>query len=137
MKTMWAWAGGLIIPLLLLGCGGSEAVTVKGKITYKGNDLNMGSVTFYDSGGKGKSFEIRKEGAFLAEGLKPGTYKVTVTTPKVPPVKVPAPEGGKKIVEKGLMPVVVDDKYGKVETSGLEYEIRSGSQELNIALPKS
>lgn len=122
----------VFVPVLLIGCGSSDG-TVAGDVTYKGQKLNLGNITFVGADGN-KSYSIAIDGSYKATGLRPGKYKVSILTPKDAPVKVPAPVGGKKTVEKGPQPVVIDDRYAKVETSGLEYDIKAGSQTINIDL---
>lgn len=122
----------LSMSVAFLGCGRSDS-TVSGKITYKEQALNSGTVTWV-SAGAGKSFPISESGTYSATGLSPGKYKVAVITPnKAAPIVGPPTD---KKGTAGTPPVQVDAKYHKAETSGLEYEVKAGSQSIDIALPK-
>ncbi|MFO0967132.1 MAG: hypothetical protein U0793_16320 [Gemmataceae bacterium] len=134
MKTTRLLLPGFALLVVMAGCG--RDVVVRGKVSYKGRDLNTGFLTFYPAAGDGKTFSIKGDGTYEATGLQPGKYTLVINTPKSAPITVPPPDGGKKVVKAGPDPVVVDDFYGKKETSKLEYEITAGSQELNITLPK-
>lgn len=97
---------------LTTGCGENvpvkpPTVPIKGKVTYKGNPLTGGDVTFAPSGGGGErragSGPIQSDGTFVissyqsGDGVEAGEYKVFFNPPppnpdaKTAPVKNPIP----------------------------------------------
>ena len=72
--------------LALVGCGGRvehETFMVKGKVTYEGEPLNEGIVTFEDTtNGHTGEGEIAADGFYRVRVMK-GSYKVRVTPPTV------------------------------------------------------
>jgi len=80
--------GSLLPGLMLLvisGCGGSEQVqTVSGTVSYRGNPLESGLVSFFPGGGRPIGAPIKADGTYQAE-LPPGDYGVAISSsPKVP-----------------------------------------------------
>lgn len=103
----------------LVGCGSDLPCTVIGTVSYQGNPIpnamiamqakeqGPGAYAMTDSLG---SFELRTGGR---SGVLPGTYLFCLQPP-----------------QDFELPV----KYGSVVTSGLEYEIKPGKNELEIFL---
>jgi len=71
--------------LVISGCGGSEQVqTVSGTVSYRGNPLDSGLVSFFPGGGRPIGAPINANGTYQAE-LPPGDYTVAISaTPTVP-----------------------------------------------------
>ena len=137
------------LSVLLLGCGGVDPDKpalgrVSGTVTYKGNPLTTGLVTFVPSGGAGAesgqtaSGEIGKNGGYSlttfesGDGAVLGPHNVLVqaregstTTGK----GMPAP-GEVVKPPKSLIP----EKYAKGGTSPLRFEVKAGSNTYNIEL---
>jgi truncated hemoglobin YjbI len=84
--------------------------TVRGKITFNGKPLALGTISFHWADGTIASTEVNKEGEYVFARLSPGTCKVTVTSKDAPA------------------------KYEDVNTSGLTCEVKSGRQSFDIAL---
>jgi len=75
----------VMIPLLvLLGCGRSEG-TVTGTVTFQGQPIDQGLITFSPAGNEGSAAgdEI-VQGKYSVTGLKPAKYHVTVEATKPP-----------------------------------------------------
>ena len=96
-------------------------VTVTGKVTYKGKPVPGALVTLKDQVPDHSAFGITdaqgrfKLGTNDTEGMYPGTYQATVTSPSGKPG--------------------VPQKYGSVETSNLEFVAQAGEpQEFPIEL---
>ena len=105
----------------LCGCGGFKTGTVTGKVTVNGTPANAGTVHFQSAAGKQGMANIEPDGSYKA--LVP-LGKVTVTVMEAPP-----PVGQKA--------VPIPPKYANAKTAGLEFEIKSGSQEIPLELTGS
>jgi hypothetical protein len=87
-------------------------------VTYKGQPLPGGRITFVPSGGAAaRAADIGKDGAFTVTAIAPGKYRIAIEEPK--------PGGAVKIPQK----------YADAKTSGLEYEAAAGNQRFDINLP--
>src|SRR5262245_6990748 len=84
-------AGGRLLLLGLLalsvGCGPNykARATVKGKVTFGGKALTVGSVMFHGKDNLTGSATIDKDGNFVMNDAPIGEVKITVTVPKPPP----------------------------------------------------
>ena len=148
---------------LLAGCGPSNnGSTVSGKVTYKGEPLNGGTIKLYSdaaptAGGADHSFHIaiKPDGTFTASNVPTGTMTVTVET------QAPQTKGGPNIDPATGMPVsmkppanfdpnqiksspaatagapkltAIPQKYADPKTSGLTWEIKPGQQKKDFDL---
>lgn len=121
----------LLVPGLLfcaaLGCArGPETGTVRGKVTFKGQPVKEGLVTFLNptEGGAAEA-NINPDGTYaVASGVVVGDYLVEIkplveikdTDPgKSPPAPVekPAPDIPKKYRQQGLTPLRVTVRRGE------------------------
>jgi hypothetical protein len=71
---------------LLAGCGGSSATCpVQGTVTLKGAPLDSGTISFFaadsPSPAGGALIQAGKYEIPAAQGLPPGTYRVTISSP--------------------------------------------------------
>jgi len=118
--------------MALVGCGRYAAVG--GKVTLDdGTPVSSGTVVF-ESTDEAKAIsargEIQTDGSYQlstdrpGDGVLPGKYRVLVAppppNPDLPPVKV-----------------VFDSRYSEFATSGLEFEVKSGSNDYPIKLTKA
>jgi hypothetical protein len=116
-----------------VGCGGGNEATVEGIVTFDGQPLNRGTVSFIpEAGGAGAMATIAPDGTFEARtgstaGLQPGEYTITVQAREdsVMPAKGALPMPGELITPK---------KYGSASTSGLRATINAGDNELKLEL---
>lgn len=161
LRTWARVSGGLVLGLLVVavGCGPNykNRAVVKGKVTYDGKPLTVGSVTFYGKDNITGSASIEKDGTYAINDAPVGDVKITVFVPKPPPgglgrmragqaiaggkdAKSVDPEGsGKSISIMGSLPdniVPIPDRYGNVESSGLNYTVKKGEQTHDIALTR-
>lgn len=130
---------GLLLTLLA-GCSGNSdqlpTGEVYGKVTYKGEPLTMGSVTFIPEGtGKAASGEIREDGTFTlstyseGDGATIGKHGVMIISER-DTSDLPA-ESAEANVDLSLIP----EKYGmSPQTSGLTAEVKEGDNEINFDL---
>ena len=120
--------------LLVTGCGGKYASTVSGSVTLDDQPLTSGTVSFHPvNGGPVAYATIGADGSYSlktgdAESLKPGMYSVTVVATEKPPADLP----------RDAMPpigrLITPQKYSRPKTTDLKYEVRAGSNEINLAL---
>jgi hypothetical protein len=112
---------------LLSGCGRHESA-ITGKVTVDGKLLTSGTVAFYPkSGGAAAYGSIQADGTYKivtggADGLAAGDYVVTVVATTGPQPGFPF---GKKLTA---------DRYGKVETSDLNFSVKPGSHQIDLEL---
>jgi hypothetical protein len=131
-----------------VGCGAkSKTNDLSGKVTYNGDPVTGGTVTFYPADGKGAPFSaaLSREGTYTVGNLPKGKMKVTVETEslkgKTPGYRVP---GGGKLppgtkvpeVDTSNVPVYVrvPRKYAYYKTTTLGGEVAGGKQEVNFEL---
>lgn len=124
------------------GCGGPFTAAVSGRVTYKGNPLPGGTVTFIHPDGRTGYATIQEDGSYNIPAAPGGDVKCIVTTQKPIPalpkgVAAKLPGGG----SKGSDPVYptgkyvpIPAKYGDPQTSGLAYTIHRGSNTIDITL---
>jgi hypothetical protein len=121
-----------------LGCG-SKKGTVSGTISYKGEKLGNGIVTFVGANGQAASAPIQADGTYSMINVPVGTVKIKVETiaplenaPKsMMGVGMPDMKGQQK--EAGKY-VKIPDRYKDTEKSGLTYQVNSGTQTHDINL---
>lgn len=114
-----------------IGCGGLPA-SVSGVVTVDGQPVNKGKVTFIPVGqGQMAIGAIGDDGAYEVmtgreEGLGVGEYKVSVVAREM------------QVSEDGGPPMqgdyIVPKRYGLAETSGLQYTVESGHNEIDLEL---
>jgi hypothetical protein len=109
------------------GCGASGPPTgsVSGKVTYKGQPLTTGVVTFLnEKTGSGASGDLDGSGRYHIVLVRTGEYKVAVYR------RPPAP--GERIV--GSARLSIPEKYQAPETSGLTATVKEGENTADFAL---
>jgi hypothetical protein len=115
----------------LAGCGGSNAGTVSGKVTYMGEAIPGGLVDFVPQTGpaKGTAFSgtIDTKGKYQVTGVPLGPATVLVRHPGGPPAK---PRPGEKAAPRKQYPT----HYATPEGSDLKFTVAGGSQEYDIDL---
>ncbi len=121
----------LVAVVLLVGCGdsGPPRAKVTGKVTYKDQPLETGTITFVpqDPGHPYGYAEIRANGTYTAHtpdfgsGVAIGSYKVMISA-----VKDTGPES----------PVVplIPDHYSSDQMSGLTAEVSQGENVIDFSL---
>ena len=124
-----AWV--IVLPTLIasvlpfvIGCNKGK-VKVSGKVTVEGGGpVESGSVTF-SSETYAVSGNIQKDGTYRlgeindGDGIKPGTYRVTVSGPYIPPTGPPDPkkpyDRGTPLLSEGWSKEVTVDKSMTVD----------------------
>lgn len=125
--------GALFALTLLVGCGGPES-RVTGVVSLGGKPLPRGTVTFKPvAGGALAVSRIADNGGYelftgREAGLKAGDYQVSVLANAEsgpPPANGGPPPPGKPITPPW---------YNTPETSGLQFTVEGGSNEINLEL---
>ncbi len=149
-------AGGWVLLCGLVtaaGCGSPKG-TVSGKVTFKGQPLPGGTISFVPEKGGAVTADIQEDGSFTAPNVPTGPAKITVETMSVrpqaesgvkpmtpPPDAIPPgidpknlpPAMRAKTQEKKFVPI--PEGYGDPEKSELTYTVKSGKQVHNVDLP--
>jgi hypothetical protein len=116
------------------GCG-SDRYPVTGRVTYEdGSPVTEGNVIGHSGEGQTSvtvQGNVQSDGTFEwgtdkpGDGARPGKYRVAVI-----------PRGvGDAEAAAGMLPAV-DPKFGDPATSGIEFEVKAGRNELNITVTK-
>ena len=115
----------------LSGCGGKPA-KVSGTVSVDGVPLNQGTVSYVPAGGGLRAVaQIESDGSYKVRtnremGLEIGEYKVAVSSREV----IKPEGGGLPMPGKYLAP----QRYGRIETSDLQYTVEKGSNVIDIEL---
>ena len=104
----WIFCLGLLLPVLT-GCGGGiQRVSIEGHVTYQGEPLEGGEITFRPEAGPGCGAEIDANGNFKVDkswGPMPGTCQIVVE--KMIERQVRGSDGRTSIEKFSVLP----DKY--------------------------
>ena len=132
-RTMWLV---LTISLLIMaGCGGPYDASVYGVVSIEGNNLPRGTVAFYPKGGGSPGYgQVKSDGTYSVRtgrenGISSGEYAVTIAANE-PPESLRSETGGPPLPGKPITPLW----YRSVDTSGLQYRVEPGSNEIDISL---
>jgi hypothetical protein len=131
--------------MTVMGCGGGGTATVSGKVTYKGEPVTAGYVTYYGADGKTDSGRIDADGHYTVYKAPVGDVKVAVLTSD-PKRRVPSGglSKGKQASKHPDSEITASDQVGKFvaipprykdpDKSGLAFTVKSGSQVINLEL---
>jgi hypothetical protein len=112
----------------LVGCG-EPIGKVSGRVTFKGEPVTKGSISFNLKGkGVAQDAKLDSSGAYtMATPLPTGTYHVYY----VPPTPEPQDPA------KGPTPVMVTPvpaKYQDLQTSGLSFDVKAGVNDIPVQI---
>jgi len=122
--------------LALAGCG-SSGPNVEGTVTYDGEPIEMGTITFLPAGAS----KSAPGGAQIVAGKykipgetapKPGAYRVEIIGKKKTGQKIPFPGDEGQFMDETIL--FVPEKYNLSST--LTAEIKSGKNVIDFALEK-
>jgi hypothetical protein len=126
---------GLFVTSQLVGCGDGAGAEVTGKVTFQGQPLKAGKVTFYhpDRPGRNVIADIRPDGTYHVYGCPSGNVKVTVQA--LPP-KAATTSRGKAYTgpKKAASVPPINPKYGDPATTDLVCRVSSSTQTFDIDL---
>lgn len=119
------------------GCNESSQISqVSGRVTLDGSPIGVGTIVYApSSGGKPATGSIESDGSYCVNtsrepGLAPGKYQVAVSIREMP-----------KNVKRSDHPppgkLLIPEKYEQAMTSGLQFEILPGANEIDIKLTSS
>jgi hypothetical protein len=128
--------GSCCLLVLLLGCRRSATGDLSGEVRVNGQLLTGGgSVVFLAADGEMKGAVIGSDGRYQVRGLAPGVARVGVAShPPVPPGLFHPGGPEKRRAQPPEKVVVLPERLGKPETSGIEVTVVGGSQPFNIDL---
>ena len=116
------------------GCGGGR-YAVHGRVVYEdGSPVTEGIVIGEMAEGDRRvkaQGSVKSDGTFSwgtlvpGDGAEPGKYRVVVVPRAV----------GEKEASQGVLPAV-DRKFSNPQTSGIDFEVKPGKNELNITVSK-
>ena len=122
--------------ILALGCyGNRHEAEVSGHVTLDGNSIGPGSVVFAPDGGKRNPAigAIQPDGSYMLKtsrdvGLPPGKYQVSLQIVELPTNLAPG--------ERDMRPTKsrIPAKYTDTTTSGFEFEVKPGSNTIDLPL---
>ena len=124
-------AGGMFLPAV--GCGRNEG-TVQGTITYKGQPLTEGNVSFASEKGQVVTGPIDKSGRYVVGRVPLGPAKVTVqvfNAASAPPLSFAAVP---KTPGTAGTSITIPLRYAVANQSGLRHTVTPGSQQFDIDL---
>ncbi len=159
MSTSWKLSGWarfsvaaipLLLAISLAGCtaGRSNEATLSGSVSYKGQPVTGGSITFHPvAGGAPYPGILKPDGSFSFGGVPIGQMEVAIETESVKSMPGASgspyhmPGGGKPNqqmpnVDTSNMPtyVKIPAKYANPKTSGLTVNVKAGSHKVNFDL---
>ena len=108
---------------------------VQGKVTYKGEPVPKGTITFQPDQGQPSVADIQPDGTYRlstfkeGDGAVAGHHRVFVIANTADPTKIPGSSPG-WTPPKDLVPT----KYNKPETSGLKATVSEEQKEYNFDL---
>ena len=130
----------LVTGLILIaapGCSRTDrlkTVPVSGIVTLDGQPLKMGSVIFTPANGRAATGQIQADGTYVLgtyeedDGAILGTHQVSVTARE----ELPPDPGG--LPEPSYGPSQIPEFYGYAATSGLQFEVVDGENDIPIEL---
>jgi hypothetical protein len=134
INNVWRRLSMLVALALLAGCGDGR-YPVHGRVTYKdGSPLTEGSVVGEMDKGETRVMargNVKSDGTFSwgtqrpDDGAEPGKYRVVVLPRAVSEYEA----------SQGKLPDV-DRKFSNPQTSGIDFEVKPGKNELNITVTK-
>jgi hypothetical protein len=130
-------ASAITLALAAGGCGGSGPgmAPVSGVVTYQGKPVPKGTITFVPLAKEGRNAigELDSQGHYTLQTEEPGDgallgdYQVTIAAREDPILDY--------IPKKPVKPkLLVPEKYGKPDTSGLKATVKSGNNDIPFDL---
>ena len=141
----------ILVLSVLSACGPSRPQTapVTGKVTFRGNPLPEGTITFYPEIGRSATGRIGPDGTYVlttfdeGDGALVGKHTVTIEAvrfaqrqqPKSLEEEIAMARSGKKEDPAAAKPQrLVPQKYAEKSTSGLSAEVSSGKNSIDFDL---
>jgi hypothetical protein len=116
-----------IVVFSMLALNGSPKPAVFGKVTYKSKPLTGGTISFIGENGRSQA-NIDKDGSYQITDAPLGPVKISVRSMSMSLQK----QDGEKI--KWVVRSLIPTRYNDPRSSGLNFNIQSGREEINIDL---
>jgi hypothetical protein len=119
----------------ILGCGGNSTGTVTGTVTFEGQPIEQGQITFSPAGTEGSTAGDKiANGKYTVKDLKPAKYHVVVEATKEPKFTSPGDPANNRTktaeeIRAQYDPLPLDTK-GKEQ----DLEVKGGEQVLDFKL---
>jgi hypothetical protein len=126
------WLVLLVLLQLLAGCGRGWG-EISGTVRYQGRPLPKGTITFYDEANQAVSSPIDADGKYTVRKVAAGKVKVAVMLPMFVVVIGDKEGAAKMAAEKKTLPNL-PAHYADAEKSGLDRDVKRGSQTLDFDL---
>jgi len=125
----------MILCVALVGCGGNPVGTVNGTVTFHGQPIDNGLITFSPSGAQGSvaGGEI-VQGKFSVTGIAPAKYHVTVEATKPPKFTSPNDPANNRPKTDEEMRAQHDPLPADTSGKEQELEVKGGTQTLDFKL---
>lgn len=126
----------ICLTALIVGCsnGNMKTAVVKGKITFNGKAVPIGTISFVPEGNKpAATGQIQKDGSYElstygdGDGAVLGKHTVMI-------IAVDAQEGALPEDKNPVPPAIIPDKYFNNQTSGLTANVEDKVNEINFEL---
>jgi hypothetical protein len=122
-RRFLACLGLLLVAPVLIGCGGSKRVTVRGKVKYQDKPVTVEGVrvSFIGADGAPRTVGVDPNGDYELPGVLPGDNQVLVSCVLPPPEKQPAKPvpGARSAPEKTPPKTPFPMKYSQPDKSDL------------------
>jgi hypothetical protein len=122
-------ASSVLAALLAAGCGSQSTGDISGVVTYNGEPLPSGTVSFVAETGRNrdkvKLAGITSDGSYHIRQCLCGDVRIGVQTP---------PAIGGKFAAMSIPTIGIPKQYAEPDTSGLIYSVNPGPQTFDIKL---
>ncbi len=124
-----------ILCLAPLGCGGPAKGDLAGDVSYKGEKIPMGRITFQCQDGRMESYSSQiLNGRYEIKGMLVGHAKITVETygtamaggPKAPPKGLMIPPKDFEAMQSAKR-LPIPEHYADLQKSGLSHDVAGGA----------
>lgn len=123
--------------MVATGCG-PQVGTVSGRVSYEGEPIPVGNVTFYGEQNQVVFAQLTETGTYSIDRVPVGKVLVTVETPNVKPFVLepgqPPPPPGMLSPAYRLPNIPIPVRYRDRRSSGLETTVQTGEQTYDITL---
>ncbi len=129
----------ILIVCAIIGCESKperpQTIKVQGKVSYNGQPVTKGTITFQSDGGQTATGQIQPDGTYQLSTFDPndgavaGHHQVMIIANDGDPTLMPGSSPGYK-VPKDLVP----KKYGDVKTSQLDATVAADKKDYDFDL---
>ena len=124
---------GVALSAFVIGCG-SEGVVAKGKVTYDGEPIATGTITFIPAGGDGPTTGGPITNGTYSVNLPPGKYRVQIFGSRVTGTEIAGPGEVDAGQEREIVEEYVPANYNHRTT--LTADLQQSNRSLDFNLEK-